>query len=82
MKKRIISTVLALIICLSLTTCALAVADTNFVVDEIGYLSENEVEDLNNLAAELYDAYNYLCFYLSVRIISIMLYKFDSLRKT
>lgn len=64
MKKRIISAALALIICLSLTTCALAVSDTNFVVDEIGYLSENEVEDLNNLAAELYDAYGVGIFFV------------------
>ena len=51
MNRKIISAFLALILCLSLAIPALADANRyDFIVDDIGYLAESEVAQLNDLA--------------------------------
>lgn len=64
MKKRIISMILALVLCFSLMISASAVSDTDYVVDEVGYLTETELANLNTLAANLYDTYGVGIFYV------------------
>ena len=56
MTKRIICTVLALVLCFGLAMPVFAAdKDTSFVIDEVGYLTEDEVAALNNLGAAYYD---------------------------
>lgn len=57
MTKRIICTILALVLCFSLAvSVSAASAGTAFVIDEIGYLTDDEVTALNRLGAAYYDA--------------------------
>lgn len=57
MKRKIISVLLALILCFSLTFFVSAEPKAvDFVVDEIGYLAGSEVDELNDLAVSLYDS--------------------------
>ncbi len=55
MKRKIISVILVLLLCLSLPICVCAAPDVSFVVDELGYLTSDEEAQLNELAAEIYD---------------------------
>lgn len=56
MTKRIICTVLALVLCFGLAMPVFAAdKDTSFVIDEVGYLTEDEVAALNNLGSVYYD---------------------------
>ena len=55
MKKKIISALLVLVLCLSLPISVLAAPDLNYVVDEVGYLAGSEVDLLNEQAAAIYD---------------------------
>ncbi len=54
MKRKIISALLALILCFSLVI-SVSAADSGFVVNELGYLSDEEVSSLNLLASAIYD---------------------------
>ena len=57
MKRKIISMLLALILCFSLAVSVSAESKAvDFVVDEIGYLAGSEVDELNDLAVNLYDS--------------------------
>ena len=57
MKRKIISVLLALILCFSLAVSVSAEPKAvDFVVDEIGYLAGSEVDELNDLAVNLYDS--------------------------
>lgn len=57
MTKRIVCTILALVFCFSLAvSVSAASAGTAFVIDEIGYLTDDEVTALNRLGAAYYDA--------------------------
>ena len=57
MKRKIISVLLALILCFSLAVSVSAEPKSaDFVVDEIGYLAGSEVDELNELAVNLYDS--------------------------
>ena len=54
MKRKIISALLALILCFSLAI-SVSAADTGFIVDEFGYLTDEEVSSLNMQASAIYD---------------------------
>ena len=54
MKRKIISLILALALCFTLAV-SVSAAGTAFVVDDDGYLTSQEVRELNELAAELYE---------------------------
>lgn len=54
MKSKLISAVLALALCMSMAVCA-AAAPMDYVVDEFGYLAPGEIEELNDLAQQIYD---------------------------
>ena len=57
MKRRIISVLLALILCFSLAFSVSAESKAvDFVVDEVGYLAGSEVDELNDLAVNLFDS--------------------------
>lgn len=55
MTRKIISVFLTLILCLSLTLTVFAASDVNFVIDEVGHLTDGEIEELNELAAGIYE---------------------------
>ena len=56
MTKRIICTVLALVLCFGLAMPVFAAdKDTSFVIDEVGYLTDDGIAALNNLGAAYYD---------------------------
>lgn len=64
MKKRILSLFLALVLCIGLTISASAASGTEYVIDEVGYLSNDEVASLNRVAASLYDAHGVGIFFV------------------
>ena len=56
MTKRIICTILALVLCFGLAMPAFAAdKDTSFVIDEVGYLTDDGIAALNNLGSAYYD---------------------------
>ena len=56
MTKRIICTVLALVLCFGLAISVSAEGkDTTFVIDELGYLTDDGIAALNNLGSVYYD---------------------------
>ncbi len=55
MTRKMISAILALVLCFSLTVAVSASTDA-FVVDEVGYLENSEIAELNEYAAYLYDS--------------------------
>jgi len=54
MKRRMISAILALVLCMMLTLPAYAAPETDFVVDEWGVLASSELDELNEMAQEIY----------------------------
>ena len=57
MNRKIISMVLVLMLCLSLTVSVSAEGKAiDFVIDEYGYLSEGELNELNELALSIYES--------------------------
>jgi len=55
MKRKIISVILVLMLFLSMAFSAYAAPDVDFVIDEYGYLADEEIDELNQLAGSLYD---------------------------
>ena len=56
MTKRIICTILALVLCFSFAISVSAAGkDTAFVIDEVGYLTDSGIAALNNLGSVYYD---------------------------
>ena len=53
--KKMISAMLAVLLCMSLSVCAFAAPDMDYVIDELDYLYAEELEALNKLAGEVYD---------------------------
>ena len=72
MKRRIISVLLALILCFSLAFSVSAESEAvDFVVDEIGYLAGSEVDELNDLAVNLYDSCGVGIFFVFTELESL-----------
>ena len=65
MTRKIISALLALILCFSLVI-SVSAADTEFIINELGYLAEGEVSSLNERASALYDETGVGIFYAYV----------------
>ncbi len=65
MSRKIISLLLALILCASLVI-SVSAAGPAFIINELGYLEENEVSDLNALASGIYDKTGVGIFYAYV----------------
>ena len=51
--KKMISAMLAVLLCMSLSVCAFAAPDMDYVIDELDYLYAEELEALNKLAGEV-----------------------------
>lgn len=68
MKRKIISALLALILCLSLAV-SVSAADKaiDFVVDEFGFLTKSEAAELNGLAQEIYNTTGVGVFFVYTR---------------
>ena len=65
MTRKMISALLALVLCFFLTISVSAETNTvDFVVDEYGYLADGEIAELNEYAAYLYDACGVGFFYV------------------
>lgn len=72
MKRRIISVLLALILCFSLAFSVSAESKVvDFVVDEIGYLAGSEVDELNDLAENLFDTCGVGIFFVFTELESL-----------
>ena len=70
MTRKIISALLALMLCLSLAVSASAEA-TDFVIDEFGYLTDDELTRLNELAASVYEETGVGIFFAYVQTDSV-----------
>ena len=80
MTKRMICTILALVLCFSLAISVSAEAKSlDFVVDEYGYLADGEVAELNEYAAYLYDTCGVGIFFVFTKAESLQDYDLDSL---
>ena len=65
MMRKIISALLALLLCCSFAV-SVSAADTEFVIDEFGYLVQEEVDSLNALATAIYEETGVGIFYAYV----------------
>ena len=65
MTRKIISALLALLLCCSFAV-SVSAADTEFVIDEFGYLVQEEVDSLNALATAIYEETGVGIFYAYV----------------
>lgn len=80
MKRKIISVLLALILCFSLAVSVSAEPKAvDFVVDEIGYLAGSEVDELNDLAVNLYDSCGVGIFFVYTELETLKDYDIASL---
>ena len=72
MTKRMICTILALVLCFSLAISVSAEEkETAFVIDELGYLTDNEIAALNNLGSAYYDLTGVGIFYVYTKAESV-----------
>lgn len=55
MKRKFLSLLLTLLLCAGMALPVLAASDTAFVVDELGYLTENQIAQLNAQAEAIYE---------------------------
>lgn len=58
MKKRVLSFILVVLLCISLAVCAFAADNTGFVYDEAGLLTESEAAALSQTLAEVSKKYD------------------------
>ena len=65
MTRKMISAIIALILCFSLVfSVSAAPNDVTFVVDEVGYMADAEIDLLNDQAAAIYDESGFGVFYV------------------
>jgi len=55
MRRKIISILIAMALSLSMSVCVFAATNVSFIVDEFDFLTTEELAELNNLAAEIYE---------------------------
>ena len=80
MTKRIICTVLALVLCFGLAMPVFAAdKNTSFVIDEVGYLTEDEVAALNNLGSVYYDMTSVGIFFVYTKAESLEDYDVEAI---
>ena len=77
MTKRIISWILTLVLCISLAVTASAAPAVDFIIDELDYLTSDEVDALNDLAANLYDTCGVGIFFVFTESESLADYDID-----
>ena len=79
MTKRIICTILALVLCFSLAISVSAEGkDTTFVIDEVGYLTDDGIAALNNLGSVYYDMTGVGIFFVYTKAESLEDYDVES----
>ena len=80
MKRKLISAFLILVLCFSLALSVSAEPKAiDFVVDELGYLADSEIAELNDYAAYLYDSCGVGIFYVFTTADPLKDYDIDSL---
>ena len=80
MTRKIISALLALILCLSLAVTASAEAESvDFVIDEFGYLTDDELRSLNELAASIYEETGVGIFFAYLQTDSVEAYDISTI---
>ena len=80
MTKRIICTVLALVLCFSLAISVSAEEkETAFVIDEFGYLTDDGIAALNNLGSAYYDLTGVGIFFVYTQAESVEDYDVESI---
>ena len=56
MMKKVTMILLAMLFCVSLAFSVSAAPTDEFIIDELGCLTENELDELNELASDIYDS--------------------------
>ena len=80
MTKRIICTILALVLCFSLAISVSAEEkETAFVIDEFGYLTDDGIAALNNLGSAYYDMTGVGIFFVYTQAESVEDYDVESI---
>lgn len=79
MNRKLISAILALLLCLGLTGAAFASVGVDYVVDEADYLTDVEISALNAVAQEIYDTKNVGVFYVYTTLDSMENYNIATL---
>ena len=80
MKKRILSALLALMLCMSLTLAVSAEPKAiDFVIDECGYLADAEITILNEQALDIYKETGVGIFFVFTQAASVDEYDIDSI---
>ena len=74
MKRKILSILLVLVLCLSLVISISAAPDADFVFDELDYLADSEIASLNAVAGKIYDERNIGLFFVYTTADSLMDY--------
>ena len=77
--KKITSIFMALLFCISMAFSVSAAPVDEFVIDELGCLTESELDYLNDLAADIYDASEIGIFFVFTEQEEITEYDIDSL---
>ena len=80
MTKRMICTVLAVVLCFSLAISVSAEGkDTTFVIDEVGYLTDGGIAALNNLGSVYYDMTGVGIFFVYTKAESVEDYDVEAI---
>ena len=79
MKRKILSLILSVLLCLSLAVSAYAAPDVSFVVDGFGNLADGELAELNELAADIYDTRGIGIFFVFTTEEDLLAYDIDQL---
>ena len=80
MMKRILCTVLALVLCFSMAISVSAEAkETAFVIDELGYLTDDGIAALNNLGSVYYDMTGVGIFFVYTKAESVENYDVEAI---
>ena len=80
MMKRILCTVLALVLCFSMAISVSAEAkETAFVIDELGYLTDDGIAALNNLGSVYYDMTGVGIFFVYTKAESVEDYDVEAI---
>ena len=78
MNRKIISAIACVILCFGLVTCVSA-APNDYVIDELDFLYNDELEALNELGAEVYEECGVGVFYVFTETAPLSNYNVDSL---
>lgn len=78
MKRKMVSILLVMLLCFGMVIGVSAAPDTDYVIDEFGYLTDSEIASLNQLAGQVYEERNVGIFYVYTQAESLVDYDISS----